>query len=289
MVARLHALSRARLRAALRVAGCGALLWCVALPASAQTLDEALAHYREGRLEEAVDALDGVRRSAAAEPRTLITAHLYLGVLHATMGDEPLARRDFAVALALDPELEAPSELSPALREVFDAVRGETAPAEIAVEPEGEPTAGAPVSLAVAVRNVPAHAAAAIRVRAEPEDGEAWITRVEGLEGEVEVPASAWSGGARLRLVVEALSPHGGVLARSETPLRGGLPAVAAAGGPAAPIEEGDDGGGSVVEEAWFWILIGVLVAGGVAAAVLIPTVGVQREYDLQAPVIVRM
>jgi len=268
------------------------LLTIVPSLASAQSLDDALAHYREGRLEQAVEALDAVRRSAVEQPRTLITAHVYLGVLHATMGDEPLARRDFSVALALDPELEAPSELSPALREVFDEVRGSTEPVAVHVEPDAEPTAGEAVRLRVAVRNVPAHAAAALRVRAVPDDGEAWITRVEQLEGDVEIPASAWSGGARLRVVVEALTPHGGVLARSETPIAGGLPAVTvAAAGATAPLDDAasDDGGGSVVEEAWFWIVIGVLVAGGVAAAVLIPTVGVQREYDLQPPVIVRM
>lgn len=266
------------------------LLSIVPSLASAQTLDDALAHYREGRLEQAVDALDAVRRSAVEQPRTLVTAHLYLGVLHATMGDEPLARRDFSVALALDPRLEAPSELSPTLRAVFDEVRGTTEAVVVDVTPDGEPTVGAAVPLSVAVRYVPAHAAAAIRVRAMPEEGEAWITRVEGLEGQVEVPASAWGGGTRLRIVVEALTPHGGVLARSETPLTGGLPAVAAASAVPAPSAPGDDeGGGSVVEEAWFWIVIGVLVAGGVAAAILIPTVGVQREYDLQPPVIVRM
>ena len=66
---------------------------------------------------------------------------------------------------------------------------------------------------------------------------------------------------------------------------------TAAAPGATVPLEQDrdDEGGGSVVEEAWFWILIGVVVAGGVAAAILIPTVGVQQEFDLQAPVIVTM
>lgn len=40
----------------------------------------------------------------------------------------------------------------------------------------------------------------------------------------------------------------------------------------ATRIDDGGGGGGSVVEEAWFWIVIGVLVAGGVTAGVVVGT-----------------
>lgn len=260
--------------------------------AAAQTVDDALAHYRAGRLEASLAAFEQVRESAAPEPATLTTAYLYLGVIHATMGDEPLARRDFAVALALDPTLAAPSELSPSLRRIFDDVRASTRPLDVAIEPPEAPVAGQPVALRVIARDVPAHAVAALRVRAEPTEGEPWVTRAEGTEAEVTVPASAWSGGASLRLVAEALTAHGGVLATTAVTLTGQLPTVAAPAAAADPLSGGEApaaSGGSVVEEAWFWILVGAVVAGGVAAAILIPTVGTQDVYDLGTPTIVRM
>ncbi len=41
---------------------------------------------------------------------------------------------------------------------------------------------------------------------------------------------------------------------------------------PGAQSDDGGGGGGSVAEEPWLWILIGVLVAGGVTAAVVVAT-----------------
>ncbi|MCB9596804.1 MAG: hypothetical protein H6719_29040 [Sandaracinaceae bacterium] len=267
------------------------LLACPCM-ASAQSVDDALAHYRAGRIEEALAAFEQVRQSATDDPAALVTTHVYLGVIHAAMGDEPLARRDFAVALALDPSLSPPSELGPAQQRIFEDVRQSTRALTVSVEAPDAPVAGEPVALRASAQNVPAHIVAALRVRATPEDGEAWVTRVEGTEAAVTVPASAWSGGTRLSLLVEALTTHGGVLARGQQPLVARLPDVVAAAAvdTADPaVATTDEGGGSVAEEAWFWILIGALVAGGVAAAILIPTVGTQDVYDLGAPTIVRM
>ncbi len=266
----------------------------VAASASAQSVEDALAHYRGGRIEEALTAFEHVRESAVTEPAPLITAHVYLGVIHATMGDEPLARRDFAVALALDPELVAPSELSPSLRRVFDEVRASARRLEVAIEAPEDPVAGSAIALRVVARNAPAHVVAALRVRVVPAEGEPWVTRAEGADARVTVPASAWGGGAQVQITAEALTTHGGVLASSARSLGGRLPEVAEAiaGSAEDPLAGGattSGGGGSVAEEAWFWILIGVIVAGGVAAAILIPTVGTQDVYDLGPPEIVRM
>lgn len=255
--------------------------------ASAQNLQTALDHFGEGRLDEALTELTALRESAVEEPATLVTAHVYLGVIHATMGDEPLARRDFSVALAIDPQLIAPSELSPSLRRIFDEVRGQTEPLSVEIEAP-EAVAGAAFGLVVQVEHAP-HLFRAVRVRAVPEDGDAWVGRLENRATELQVPATAWNGGARLSIVVEVLTPYGGVLARETRSVEGSLPGVAAAVGTAgaSPLHSDtptDSGGGSVVEEAWFWILIGTVVAGGVAAAILIPTVGTQTVYQLEAP-----
>ncbi|AKF08594.1 hypothetical protein [Sandaracinus amylolyticus] len=50
--------------------------------------------------------------------------------------------------------------------------------------------------------------------------------------------------------------------------------AIAANGEGGVPLDgtERDGGGGSVAEEPWFWVIIGVLVAGGVAAGVIVAT-----------------
>ena len=51
--------------------------------------------------------------------------------------------------------------------------------------------------------------------------------------------------------------------------------AIAASGEGGMPLEGGDrdqGGGGNVAEEAWFWVIIGVLVAGGVTAGVIVAT-----------------
>lgn len=65
----------------------------------------------------------------------------------------------------------------------------------------------------------------------------------------------------QLRIPAEVLDPRGVAIAASE-------------GGDGMPVDGERDGGGggSVVEEPWFWIVIGVLVAGGVTAGVVVGT-----------------
>ncbi|MDQ3036000.1 MAG: hypothetical protein M3Y87_26590 [Myxococcota bacterium] len=73
--------------------------------------------------------------------------------------------------------------------------------------------------------------------------------------------ASVGSEGEPLQLRVPA-----------EVPDPRGVAIAAIEGSQRIPVDGGGGGGGSVVEEAWFWIVIGVLVAGGVTAGVLVGT-----------------
>ncbi|WP_412070339.1 hypothetical protein [Rubrivirga sp. IMCC43871] len=81
-------------------------------------------------------ARTALERYAELTPDQLITVHTALGVLHHTRSEPVEARRQFAAALSIDPELRLESVLiSPKTVEFFDAVRADLRAAGRAADP----------------------------------------------------------------------------------------------------------------------------------------------------------
>jgi hypothetical protein len=79
--------------------------------------------------------------------------------------------------------------------------------------------------------------------------------------------------GATREVVVDATPEHwlptGGRPTPEDDPILGG----GGGGGGGGTIED-DDGGGSIFASPWFWVITGLVVAGGVTAAIVIATSG---------------
>jgi hypothetical protein len=263
-----------------------------AAPAGAQNapLAEALDAYRGGRLDVALERFEAAVRSAGNGPEELAAIHLHLGILRATIGETDVARREFELALAIRPELEAPSELGPEPRALFERIRADRAgrPLRVEVAPVGAARSDAETRIRVAVRDAPADAVPSIGVTAAPANAppswRPWSERGPGPEAELVVPAQAWGGGAGLTIMVHALDPWGGTVAHEILDLEAAGEHGAAGDGTGSPPDDDDDGeGGGFFSTAWPWIGL-LVIAGGATAAILVLTAS--DEYVAGPPVV---
>jgi len=259
--------------------------------ASAQVaaLDEAVAAYEAGNIEVATTLFRAAEQSSRARPADLQRIHRYLGLIHTIIGEAEAAERSFAIALALDPAAEAPAELAPEQRARFEEIRAASHRLEVNVETVGVASNERDSTLRLTVPNAPPGVVAQFRASAAPSSGgQPWTATIDAAEaGELSIPAMAWRSAEQLDVTVEALNEHGGVLRSAETRLshqRGAAPEAALVGDGAARSDEG----GSVVEETWFWVVIGLIVAGGAAAGVGVALTVGPESYVLEAPTIQR-
>lgn len=223
-----------------------------------------MALYREGRVTEAIDALSRWVQSPLDEPAELARGYLQLGALHAATGDASSAERDFAVALAIDPELEAPAELGPSLRGAFDRARASASAMTLQVRTAVSEHA---TTLQLELAHAPPGLVVAFRARVEA-GAEPFVARAEGdARVEVVLPRAAFAGAPQASVVVEALTLQGAsaLRVRSTVAAPATLSAeqvaeesLAAALADPAPLEPAR----GVEEEPWLWILVGVVVAG---------------------------
>lgn len=190
---------------------------------SGGTLEEALAAYEEGQLNGALELFEEALLAPGHEVSELVTIHLYLGMLHAAMGEEPLARRSFEVCLALDPTHAGSDEFGPQLRQLFDEVRdareGRALSIEIRRLSESGTNRGG-VDVEIAALNAPEGLVAALELDAESSGEAAELTmRVESAGPTVvTLPASLVESGT-VRLEVVAHDANGSVLARGREEL----------------------------------------------------------------------
>lgn len=274
----------------------------LAAPASAQEggPDAALAQARElvlyARYPEAIEAgrailgrddLTAAQRNAALE--LIATAQI--------ANREPAeARETLATLYARDPghRLSDP-DASPPVISAFARAR-EARPTPIALElrhqspgtlPRREPPV---VELRVgAGADAISEVRLAYRTAGEPGDSQVVMSPRDGGVWTARIPVIGSSDRALdVAYHIVALAPSGAELGRvgSEAePLQLRIPAevpdpsaVAAASlagdraGTTMATGSPDQGGGSVVEEAWFWVVIGLVVAGGVTAGVVVAT-----------------
>ena len=232
--------------------------------ARAQDLETGLAQYREGRLRDALATLELAVAAPLDDRAALSTAHLHLGILRASLGDEARARTDFAMACALTPGLAAPAELRPALRRVFD----ESCATASALRMDARASdAGLVVALSGGVPGLVER----LRVRA----GDEVLAEVDAASEQTIALAD------RSRAVLlEALASGGTVVARAElaAPTPTPEPVAASLGAPLpeptrtevaevalAPTPEPSRGPDV---EPWIWVVLGIAVAGGIAGGV---------------------
>jgi hypothetical protein len=95
-------------------------------PKSAEVLtEEAIASYLGGHFEKSIKLLDQAQR-ATSEEKLLTKIHLYRGLCHGVLGNNPSAQKAFKQALVLDPTLALdPTETKEALLALFGRARQE--------------------------------------------------------------------------------------------------------------------------------------------------------------------
>lgn len=226
-------------------------------------LREAAQAYEEGRIAEAARRYHEALGRGGLEPAELVHVHLRLGILAALEGELDESDRRFAMALALDPIREPPEELSPELRERFEALRetqdGRRLTLVIRRTRRGD-------ALRIEARHAPEGMAAAIRIRGH--EGYAVELPYEGEPIVVEPPAGA------LPIEVTLFDSHGNRLARAGAR----LPVAVATDEPSEQLPTR-----TLLETPWLWVVVGAIVIGiGV-------TVGVSASgdrYFFEPPVI---
>lgn len=264
-----------------------------------RALEAALETHRDGALDRALELFEEALNAPGNEPSDLITIHLYIGMLRGAMGEDQVARRSFEACLALDPSLAEHEEFGPRLQQAFEAVRAERAGRVLSVRVNpatiGDQSGGLDVE--IAATNAPEGLVAALELIASVESESPHLTlRVDGAgPTTVTVPPVAHHN-TPIRLDVTALDAHGGVLARESrvispppTPLadpvesEGAEPGSADGEGRSSDEQHGRrEGRRRWYLSAWFWSIIGVVVAGGVTAGVVVGTA--QHRYIVGSP-----
>lgn len=247
------------------------------------------AAYAEVDLEAALTHYQAAWRGGIEDGARLALVHLRLGTLHAMLGRADEARGHFAVAVALDPSLEAPAELPPALRGLFDAAMEARAPYEVNTE---QIEAGPPTRLRITASASLEGVAETLSVTVADD-----APRAPSAEApfELTVPLSAFAERDTVRVVARALDAHGGLLAASQIDVERPVPAVAVsfpdAPPPvrlpdASPAQDDDDEG--ILASPWFWLTsaLVMLAAGGLAVGL---AVGLGQDvYEFGPPTVSR-
>ena len=261
-------------------------------------VEAALEIYDQGELDRALDAFEAALGAGGNRPEDLVTIHVHLGVLRGAGGDTEAARRSFETALALNPMLPAPSELGGQLRSLFEDLRSARSGRVLGVEVRPLSEDGASGRVEAAAVNAPPGLVASLRIEASGARGGAasWTRTLTGAgPSVVTVPDEAFAGAPLVSLSVAALDAQGNVLARADTEL--GRAAATEGPGPSAPPDEAVEAPASTPDAdtattprrrwVWyrhpaFWVAIGLVVAGGVTAGVVVGTA--EDRYVVGAP-----
>lgn len=275
----------------------------VALASSARgeqaTLEDALGAYSRGELDQALEGFELALSRGGNSADQLVDIHVHLGVLRGASGDVDAARRAFEVALALDPMLSAPAELGGQLRSVFDDIRGARSGRRMAMSLRIIDE----TSVELVVTSAPLGLVSTLQIRAlSPENGqELWSRPIDGAgPATLALPGDLWQGDdhALVTLVAEAQDRYGNTFARGQVELQ-------------RPEEERPqedevvpdqtltqqqivDNGNEEQQERrrrfeWYqhpalWVVVGLVVAGGVATGVVLGTRDDADRYMLGAP-----
>jgi len=278
----------------LRAAG---LAWCLLLapamlagPASAQQdvgarLDEIQEMVLYARYPEAIGAAEGLLQQEGLPARQVNAALEILATAQIANRDEDAASETLRRLYARDPghRLSDP-DASPLVQSAFARARsgaGETVSVELLHESPG----------ALATRESPVievrlgengDAVDEMRVQYRYAGESRFATAVMAVDGGIaraRIPLRGGSDAQSIEYYVEALAPSRATLetlASEAEPLSLTVPEESAVAGGGILADSTDDPGtasdeeGSVIGEWWLWTAVGVVVAGGVVAAILI-------------------
>jgi hypothetical protein len=248
------------------------VLCCVAAAARAapeaidsETVRQGLAAYDDLDFARAVERLETALSREALTRAEKSAALRTLGFAHVALDDAQAARRDFERLLALDPQATLDRTISPRIRKVFEEARARVATGQAKgagsalpeLAPEiapARPRAGQPLAVQVAwPGGVAQQVALYHRVR-----GQALFSTVTAAEQ-----------GGRFALTVPGLDVQAPGIEYYLVALDEAGAPVAAAGSLGAPLSLDVAARPKPVwKRAWFWGVLGGVVAAGVAATV---------------------
>lgn len=228
----------------------------VSASARAQSIEQALAHFERGEVEEARAAFEALIEAGDAVPATVARAERHLGILYFAEGRDELGLRAFERSLAIEPEQTVPSEVSPEQQTVFRTVQ----------------RARVDQPMTFVVQEVEGGFVARL-VQAPPD----FVTELQARSGEMR-----WQGDAesvqvaledaaaldhRVPVTLVARDAHGNVVLRMRRTFERDVPSGELP--PAPEVESGDD---------LLWVLGVVVGLAVVGAAVTVGVVATQQD-----------
>jgi hypothetical protein len=287
-----------------------------ALPASgraADDLDRAIELTLEMKYPEALKLANQALKASSSGPKELAKAYEIQGMSLASLGKTKAAVQSFRRLLAIDPGFRFGENISPKIAEPFDQALKESKNQKkiflAHTAPEKE-VAVKKLALKASLEADPLTMVKKIRMRYQVDGGKQKrkTKRIKG-PGTVKMKFSKKLKAKEIRYWFEAINRHGGVLARAGTekepfavkiqppkpPVVAVSPVVKKKLEPEPPVPPPpvlppekkppeDDEAGAWYEQWWLWTGVGVLVTGGIVAAVLAADLGEpsgQPNYDV--------
>ena len=287
-----------------------------ALPAASRAggeLDRAVELTLQMKYPEALKLANQALKSAASGPGELAKAYEIQGMCLASLGKTKAAVQSFRRLLAIDPGFRFGENISPKIAEPFDQALKEAKDQKqisLAHTALAEEVPAGKLMLQASLEADPLTMVKKIRMRYRVDGGKKKrkTKRIKG-PGKVTMRFSKKLKAKEIRYWFEAINRHGGVLARAGTEkepftvkIQPPKPPVVAVSPvvkkklepeppalpPVIPPPEKkppeDDGAGAWYEQWWLWTGVGVLVTGGIVAAVLAADIGEptgQPHYDV--------
>lgn len=234
------------------------------LPSDVESAEQA---YQKLDYEQANAIAQEVLKRKGLSRDELVRSYRVLAVTHAVLDHGEEAKQAFIALLAVDPDYEVDKNLGPRVSEPFGEARGywrnQGVKPGLVVEPTVRLDGG---GVRVVAKGPPQLIKRVVVGYRWGRDGSLQTQTIEGTEGVADVK-KAPAGATRLDYYVQAQDENQSVILERGTP---GAPislfpeaAPTDKGGGAGSTEEG----GSVFGSPIFWIVTGVLVAGGAATA----------------------
>lgn len=259
-----------------------ALLMVVARPRGAHAADPKA----QSDLESAEQALvnmdydtankiaDRVSKHRGLSHEQLVRTYRVLALTHAVLDHEAQAREAFQFLLVIDPEYQGDPNLGPKVQAPFMEARGyvRAQAVKAGIETSVSVRANEPGSIRVTTRD-PAHIVKKVVVGWRWGSDTTYATStVPAGEAQVVQVSAPPPGASRLDYYAQATDDRDGALFESgnpNVPKSTTVEAPSFGGGPAgAGAEAPQKSGGSIVSSPIFWVVVGVIVAGGAVTAV---------------------
>lgn len=221
----------------------------------------------------ALTAAQEALREGGHTPQELMRIYQLLGVCSSAEGHAERARDFFLRMLAIDPDAELDDTVPPRLRAPFLEARGIVGarPTRLGVE-VGIARAQSAVHVAL---TDPFQVGQTVVLHARIEGQAEFTTAEERARASIDMPLAGSGDADRVEYWLEVRDPFGNQVLTQGTEFEPRVVGrMSVATGPAA----GGGAGVNVLEEPWFWIVVGVVVAGGATAGAVLGVQASQLE-----------